>query len=178
MKGADAKGRVLGACGLVIFLASCGAGDPNRDLRDFVAQVQARPASGIEPLPEIKQVETFIYVAGGRRDPFSRPEGEYIASEEAGEGDIHPDPNRRKEELESFPLDSLRMVGTLDKDDTLWGLVQNKDGMLFRIKPGNYMGRNHGQVTQISDTEISLTEIVSNGRGGYREQQASLALTE
>ena len=175
MKGAASiVGRIAGMCGLAVVLASCATRDQDRDLRDFVAQVKARPPSGIEPLPEIKQVETFVYVPGDRRDPFARPEGENVASEEVGDGGIAPDPHRRKEELESFPLDSLRMVGTLDKDSVLWGLVKNSAGMLYRVKPGNYMGRNHGQITRITETEISLTEIATNGRGGYLERQASL----
>ncbi len=89
-----------------------------------------------------------------------------------------PDFNRRKEELEGFSLDALRMVGTLEQLETTWALIQTQDKTIYRVKAGNYVGRNHGQITRISESGIDLTEIIADGQGGYRERQASLALAE
>jgi len=172
------SGRLMVLFGAISGLLGCVGGDPVADLRTFVAEVKARPKGGIDPLPEVTPVETFIYVADERRGPFTAPQ----ASEESegpglGNG-IAPDRTRRKEELEAFPLDSLSMVGTLDKDANRWGLIRNKEGLLYRVTAGNYMGQNHGQITAITDVEIKLTEIIPNGQNGFLEREASVALTE
>lgn len=162
-----------------LLLAGCG--DSRREeLDQYIGEVKARKPGRIEPLPEIKQIETFTYVAGNRRNPFrpEQPRDELLPGSENGTGPI-PDVARRKEELESFSLDSIRMVGTLqDTDGIMWGLVRNSDKILFRVKVGNYMGRNHGQITKISESSIELTEIVADNNGGYQERQASIALSE
>jgi len=159
------------------FVAGCTANDVTSDLRIYVAEVKSRPKAPLEPLPEIPQVDTFVYVHGDRRDPFAPTESTTEESVDVGNG-IAPDPYRRKEELEVFSLDTLRMVGTLEKEGNLWGLVTSADGILHRVRAGNYMGKNHGQITEITDTDIQLTEIISNGQGGYLERHASIALTE
>jgi type IV pilus assembly protein PilP len=162
---------------LVVQLAGCA--NPNIDeLQQYVGERKALPPGRIEPLPEIKQVTTFVYEPQGRRDPFiaSTQEG----PEDAGlvEGGISPDFNRRREELEGFTLDAIRMVGILEQSGVTWGLVKTKEGTIHRVKPGNYMGQNHGRIIQISEDKIELTEIVQDGTGGYSERQASLALAE
>lgn len=159
-------------------VAGCVGGDPLVDLRGFVVSVKQRPGGSIEPLPQITQVETFLYIPGERRDPFTPSNEPSEDSQAGGESGIAPDFNRRKEELEFFPLDSLAMVGTLDKDGVRWGLVRNADGLLYRVQTGNYMGQNHGQIIEISDVEITLSEILPDGQGGYRESPASVALSE
>jgi type IV pilus assembly protein PilP len=159
-----------------LLLSACSGG--KSDLEQYVDEVKARKPGRIEPLPEIKPIETFTYIAGDRRNPFrpEAPRGEE-RQEVVGEG-ILPDVNRRKEELEAFPLDSIRMVGTLEQKETKWGLVKTKEGIIYRVKAGNYMGQNHGQITQVSEDKIELTEIVSDPRGGYTERQATVALSE
>lgn len=149
------------------------------DLEQYLTEVKNRKAPPIDPLPEIKQVETFLYVAGDRRNPFEPEKREEAPSEEAaGEGGIAPDPFRVKEELEAFSLDTIRMVGILKQQDTMWGLVQTKDGIIHRVKVGNYLGENHGQIMRISEERIDLTEIVPDTKGGFRERRASLAVGE
>lgn len=156
-----------------------GCANPNIDeLEQYVKEEKAKPPGRIEPLPEIRQIRTFVYEAGGRRDPFMPVEsGE---QEQAGkvESGISPDFNRRKEELESYPLDSILMVGILEQLGVTWGLVKTSEGTIHRIKTGNYMGQNHGRIIQITEDRIELTEIVQDGMGGYSERQASLALAD
>jgi type IV pilus assembly protein PilP len=161
-----------------MFLGGCG-GDNLSDLEDYARSVNARPPSPIEPLPEIKPVDTFVYEVGDRRDPFTPDEQSVPVGEspEVGDG-LAPDPTRRKEELESYSLDSLRMVGTLEQDNIRWGLIRGKEGGLYRVKVGNYMGMNNGQITNISDDMIQLTEIVSDAPGQWRERAATVALTQ
>ena len=92
------------------------------------------------------------------------------------EGGVHPDTNRRKEPLETFPLDSLRMVGTLEQHNKLWALVADPNGVVYRIAKGNYVGQNHGRIDNISNDKITLTEIVPDPSGGWRERPTSIGL--
>lgn len=161
---------------LPLLLTAC-ANQDMADLRDYVSEVKARPPSGIEPIPEVKQVAGFTYSDQGRRDPFTPPEGETEAAEAVLDNGIRPDPNRRKEELESYALDALRMVGTLEQDEQTWGLVKTDDGTIHRVAPGNYMGLNDGKITRISEDKIELIELVPVG-GGFQEKEAAVALGE
>ena len=172
-----AMGRLLAISLLVGVISGCINRDMD-DLKRYVNEVKSRKQGEIEPLPEIKQIETFAYKVDNRRSPFEPTEQERTEEQDLQLNGLSPDPNRRKEELESYSLDSLRMVGTLKRDETTWALVRTKDKTIYRVKAGNYMGHNHGQITHIDENDIELTEIIPNGQGGYRERQASLALKE
>lgn len=115
----------------------------------------------------------------GLRDPFQplqQPEEQ--AAEIAKANGIKPDINRRKEELEAFPLDGLKMVGTVVMNTHLWGLVKASDGTIHRVQVGNYMGKNYGKIIRIVTDKIEIMEIVPDKPGSWREQQSSLALAE
>lgn len=156
-----------------------GCANPNlEELRGYVNEKKAEPPGRIEPLPEIKQITTFVYEPQGRRDPFMPMEGGQQEVSKQVDNGISPDFNRRKEELESYTLDAIRMVGILEQSGVIWGLVKTKEGTIHRVKTGNYMGQNHGKIVQITEDKIELTEIVQDGSGGYSERQASLALAE
>jgi type IV pilus assembly protein PilP len=158
-------------------LTACG-GNGMQDLEDYVAKVRAREPGSIEPLPEIKQVATFLYEPADRRDPFTPDaSGEDIMAP-ARTGGVVPDPLRRKEELERYALDALKMVGTLAQDDTNWALVLTPEGVLHRVRVGNYLGQNNGQITRIDEGQIQLTEIINEGGGEWRERQAAVALKQ
>jgi type IV pilus assembly protein PilP len=148
------------------------------DLRAFVEDVKQRPPGRIEPLPEIKEIETHTYSSAELRNPFAPEQSQETQSNVAQSNGLMPDFNRRKEELEGFPLDSLRMVGTLEQDEFNWGLIKTKDGTIHRVKTGNYMGTNYGKIDRVSEEKIELTEIIPDGQGGYIERQATVALGE
>ncbi|MEJ2693189.1 MAG: pilus assembly protein PilP [Candidatus Thiodiazotropha sp.] len=175
-KAASALARVASVTSIVM-LAGCAS--PNLDeLKEYVDAKKAEPPGRIESLPEIKQITTYFYEADGRRDPFVPIEAKEQRQAGKAVSGISPNFNRRKEELEHFSLDSIRMVGTLEQLDVTWGLVKTKEGTIHRVKTGNYMGQNHGRIVLISEDKIELTEIVQDGTGGYRKRQASLALAE
>ncbi len=161
---------------LVMLVAGCA--DPGMDdLHSFVKEAKAKRPGPIPPIPEVRQTESFIYVPSGRRDPFEperRAEEEEVAQVDSGP---RPDPNRRKEELEAYTLDTLRMVGTLEQEEVTWGLVQTNDGTIHRVREGNYMGGNHGRIIRVSDNVIELTELVPAGRG-YIEREAAVSMGE
>lgn len=164
--------------GLAVFVAGCG-GDDMSDLKAYVQEVRNRDEAPIEPIPEIRQPEIYAYRSreAGLRDPFTVELPQEEPAESAGSG-IRPDELRQKEELEAFPLDTLRMVGTVARDDNRWALVQNKQGVIYRVKAGNYLGQNHGRITSVFEDRIELVEIVPDRAGGYVEQPAQLAIGE
>jgi type IV pilus assembly protein PilP len=160
-------------------LSGCGEEDFS-DLKKYVGDVKARPKGTIEALPEVKPIEPFVFKPEGLRDPFkslNETEEAEDTSVAVGNG-IRPDTSRRKEELEAFPLDSLRMVGTVVMKTNLWGLVKASDKTIYRVQVGNYMGKNYGKIIRILNDKIELMEIVPDKPGTWREQQTSLALTE
>jgi type IV pilus assembly protein PilP len=91
---------------------------------------------------------------------------------------IEVDTTRVKEFLEGFPLDSLKMVGTVQKEDKLWALIKIPDGGVQSVRKGNYVGQNYGKIISVSEAKLELSEIVTNGLGGYKEQDNKLLLEQ
>jgi type IV pilus assembly protein PilP len=159
-------------------LISC-TNDDFSDLDAKINEIKARPKIQIEPLPETKVVEPFAFDLDGSRDPFQAADPIEVVEEgeETPNNGIHPDPDRPKEDLELYTLDTLKMVGTLKKNDVLWALVQSKEGTVHRVKVGNYMGASDGKIVDISENEIKLMEIVPDKNPNtWREQPASLKI--
>jgi len=155
-----------------------GCGSDMDDLDKYINDVKARPGGRIEPLPEIKPYEVFTYIADaeGFRSPFVPDQPQARAG--ISGGGTRPDAARSREFLEQFPLDTLRMVGTMQLGNTHFGLVQTSDGLIHRVIPGNYMGQNDGRITAVTESDIELVEIISDGLGGYLERQAAVALMD
>lgn len=172
-------GLYLGCAVFIALLTGCGNEDFS-DLSRYIFDVKARPKGPIEPLPEIKVVEPFIFKPEGLRDPFKPLEQtEQVEGPDVGTGSgIRPDTSRRKEELEAFSLDSLRMVGTVVMKSNLWGLIKASDGTIHRVQVGNHVGKNYGKIIRIVEDKIELMEIVPDKPGSWREQAATLALSE
>ena len=166
------------APGLLALLMLCGmlsaCGGSRGDLEKWVAEVKAKPAPPLDPLPVMQQFETFEYTAQDLRDPFSNP----TADESASSSALRPDPNRPKEPLESFPLDGLDMVGTLGEGGTLVGLVMDPERVIHRVNAGNYMGQTDGRITAIYEDRIELIELAPDGNGGWIERRAEVALDD
>ena len=162
---------------LVLSLGLAACGSDMDDLDQYINEIKARPGGRIEPLPEITPYESFTYIADkqGLRSPFV-PDTPQAAGPAAG--GTRPDPDRSREYLESFPLDTLGMVGTLYIGESMYGLVQTSDGLIHRVVPGNYMGQNDGRITEITESEIKLVEIISDGIGGYIERDAAVSLSD
>lgn len=148
------------------------------DLKAYISQVKSTPATPIEPMPVIKSYESYSYVAEGLRNPFEKLDEPQALEEMVSAEGPGPDLEREKEELEAYPLDTLRMVGTLSKDGELWGLVKANDGVIHRVQAGNYLGQNFGKIDGVQDQQIDLGEWVATTAGKWREREASLALVE
>ena len=166
----------LGRLALLLLLAPMlAASSPNEpsNLEKWVAEVKKQPPPALDPLPVMQQFETFEYAAQSLRDPFSN-----AFSSESSSAGPRPDPNRRKEPLEEFPLDSLDMVGTIGVGPQQVALVMAPDKVTYRVRPGMYLGQSDGRVTVVASTGIELVELIPDGAGGWMERPASIALDE
>jgi type IV pilus assembly protein PilP len=160
------------ACAGYAAVTACASADD--ELQRFVDDTKKEPGGRVEPLPEIKPYETFVYAAADLRSPFlpSSP------GSGAGLAGVRPDQKRNREFLEQYSLDTLKMVGTLRLGGSIYGLVQTKDGLVHRVTAGNHIGQAEGKITEISPSKISVVEIVPDSLGGYMERPAALALNE
>jgi type IV pilus assembly protein PilP len=154
-----------------VLLASCSS--EMDELRQFVKDSEKSLPRKIETLPAVKPFEPFTYEGFDLPDPF-KPR-KIVAKESVG--GLAPDLNRRKEPLEAFPLEQLKMVGTLQQGQDMYAIVRG-DKTLYRVKKGNYMGQNFGLITDITDGEIKLKEIVQDSAGDWAERQSVLPLLE
>ena len=160
---------------IALVLAGCWQ-EPHSDLREFVAESENLPHGRIPPLPEVQPYEPYTYSAFDLIDPFQPRKIEPPRS--AGGGGIAPDLNRVREPLEAYPLESLRMVGTLEQKKQMYALVRAPDNTLFRVRGGNYLGQNFGRIVGISESGIKLKEIVQDGDGNWEEKEQTLLLQE
>lgn len=159
--------------GAAVMLVACSGGQ-NDELMVYIDKVKARPGGRIEPLPQVKPYETFRYDAGDLRSPFvyNRPKTKGRSN------GPRPEQNRSKEYLEQFPLDTLEMVGILNRSDSQYGLLKTSDGLVHRVSVGNYIGQNEGRVLFISESSIDVEELVADGVGSFYKRPASIGLGE
>jgi len=159
---------VIGGLGLA------GCSRSADDLMTYIDEVKARPGGRIQPLPQVKPYETYSYQAARLRSPFmpDRPQGRAPAT------GPRPDATRPKEYLEQFPLDTLKMAGTINLGGRDYGLLQTSDGLIHRVLPGQYVGQNDGRITEVSDGGIMVEELVADGIGGFFRRSASIGIRE
>lgn len=160
-----------------LLLAACG-GAEHEELRAWVKEQDNMPRPRIDPLPEVKPFEVFEYTADkdGLVDPF-RPR-KIEAPKQATGGGIRPDLNRPREPLEAYPLENLRMVGTLARQKQTFALIKTPDSNLFRVRQGNYLGQNFGFITEINEAAVKLKEIVQDSAGDWVERVSTLQLQD
>ncbi|WP_096086055.1 pilus assembly protein PilP [Agaribacterium haliotis] len=163
---------------VLLLLVSCGSSGGHSDLREYIAQVKARPAGRIEPIPTYPPYESFIYASASKRSPFDKPVDIQRRVYAKANKNVSPDFNRTKEYLEGFDIAGMAMVGTLQQKQQLWALVKDGGGGIHRVSAGNYLGKNHGKVVSVDKTKIELIEIVSDGLDGWVERPRVLALAE
>jgi type IV pilus assembly protein PilP len=171
---------VLRRAGLIVGVALLSACSNNMDdLYVYIDDVKARPADPIPPVPPVKTYTPYTYEGRTGRDPFiqSTNEGSDAGASPTGTSTgPRPDLDRPREYLERFELDTLDMVGTFAKESNEWVLVRDPDGVVHRVAVGDYVGKNHGRVTGIQESEMSLTEFITDGLGGWLIREASIAL--
>lgn len=171
------------ATGLAAMLALAGCiGNDTTDLRDWVTQERATAKPRITPLSEPKAFVPQPYTTAELTDPFNRQKLTQALRRDSEKSAtnmalLEAEQNRRKQELESFPLDTITMVGSLHQGGTETALVRaNK--LIYQVKPGAYMGQNYGRIVKITENTIRLREIVQDPAGDWVEKSTVLELQE
>lgn len=167
--------RFTALTALVIALSGCNASMD--DLDNYILAVKSRPADPIPPIPPVKTYTPYKYEGLTGRDPFRQSinEGSDDVRSTAGTGP-RPDFDRPREYLERYELDTLEMVGTFSKEASDWALVQDPEGIIHRVPVGNYIGKNHGRVVKIEAAQVDISELISDGGGGWLVREASIVL--
>ena len=159
-------------------LAACG-GEEHGDLKQELTQLTKDVRGRVEALPQVKPYEPVPYTAEAQIDPF-RPERIEVTlggKAAVSTSKLAPDPNRPKEPLESFPLESIQMLGTITQSKETFALVKAGTN-LYRVRKGNYLGQNFGVITAIDDAQIALKELVQDAGGEWVERSSALQLVE
>ncbi len=161
-------------------LAGCGSQD--QEIEQWMAQRRAETRPKVEPIPEPKKFTPQSYTEMAAVDPFSIQKLAQALRRDAGQSAassalVAPELNRRKEPLESFPLDAVAMVGSLIRQGRPVALLRI-DNLIYQVRPGNYLGQNFGKVTKVTETEVVLREIVQDPSGEWIERTATLQLQE
>ena len=159
---------------LAVAISIAGCGGQHEDLKAWM-QEQGKGVKGkLEPLPQMKPYEPFAYNAFDLPDPFKPRKIEPTK----GGSKLAPDLNRRREPLEAYPLESLNMVGTLERGRTMYALVRTPEKDLYQVRQGSYVGQNFGIVTNVTDGELRLRELVQDGAGDWTERSSTLRLVQ
>ena len=173
--------RRVAVIGLTLVLAACSNGG-NEDLARWMQELRGRTQPKVEPIAEPVRFVPQAYQSEGAIAPFDRDKLTAALRQAAGNlapnvSLLTPELNRRKEPLEAEPLDAIAMVGVLDQRGQRVGLVK-VNNLLYQVRVGNHLGQNYGRITRISETDITLREIVQDGTGEWIERQAVLQLQE
>ncbi len=168
---------------IIVVALSCLAftgcsSEQHSDLKQFVKDSEGMQRGRIPALPEAKLYEPFNYQAFDITDPFKPRKIEPPKAGQVAGGIQPPDPNRRKEPLEAYPLENLKMVGTLQQKKEVFGLVKTPDNNLFRVKSGNFLGQNFGRIIDVSESGIKLKELVQDSGGDWKEEERMLQLLD
>ncbi|SDY05601.1 type IV pilus assembly protein PilP [Collimonas sp. OK242] len=173
-------GRLTQVTFFVVFISTLsGCGDSGvPELKEWMADVKSHTKVGIPKLTEPKKFIPFTYASATSVDPYNPNKLLVALAKLRGNSTgLKPNLDRRRETLENYPLDTIKMVGTLQKVGLSYGLLQ-VDKTVFQAKVGNYVGQNFGMVTKITESEVILKEIVQDASGEWVEREAKLALQE
>jgi type IV pilus assembly protein PilP len=165
----------------VALLAGCGASQ-QEEVQEWMTQQRAQTRPKVQPIPEPKKFSPQAYTQEAAFDPFSNQKLTQALKRETTQSTtsaalLAPELSRRKEPLESFPLDTMSMVGTLLKQGKPVALVR-VDNLLYQVRPGNYLGQNYGKITKVGEADVVLREIVQDAAGEWIERTATLQLQE
>ncbi|MEB0040192.1 MULTISPECIES: type 4a pilus biogenesis lipoprotein PilP [unclassified Pseudomonas] len=161
----------------LISLAGCDNANQFGDLQTYMDEVRARPTGVIEPLPKFRPYEAFSYSAAALRSPFQPPIKVDLTKRQKGSKEVKPDETRVKQFLEGFNIEQFEMVGTMANLSGTFALVRGAGGV-YRMKVGDYLGRNDGRIVAISDSQVDVVELVPDGEGAWLERPRIISLKE
>jgi type IV pilus assembly protein PilP len=174
--------KTLVALAVTAVLASACGSSGQEDLQAWMTEQRAQTKPHIQPIPEPKKFTPQAYTQEGATDPFSNQKLTQALKRESAQstsngGLVAPELARRKEPLESYPLDTMKMVGSLIKAGRPVALLR-VENLIYQVRPGNYLGQNYGKILKVGETEVVLREIVQDAAGEWIERTATLQLQE
>jgi len=177
MSTAIRHGALLVTCAMAFALTGCG--EEQQELSQWMEQQKREVKPNVQPISPPKKFVPQPYIALNGVEPFSAQKLTVALKQEAKQPNslLAAEINRRKEPLEAYPLDSMRMVGSVTKTGRPYALLK-VDNLLYQVKPGDYLGQNYGKITKISETDVSLREIVQDAAGEWIERVSTLQLQE
>jgi len=178
MMAKPAPQRWLAASAVAAF-ALVGCSGDQQELSQWIEQQRREVKPNVQPLSPPKKFNPQAYLAVGGVEPFSNQKLTVALKQEARQPNsmLAAELNRRKEPLEAYPLDSMSMVGSVMKAGRPYALLR-VDNLLYQVKQGDYIGQNYGKITKISETDVSLREIVQDAAGEWIERTSALQLQE
>ncbi|MCS4305961.1 type IV pilus assembly protein PilP [Rheinheimera pacifica] len=169
--------RPLSVVTLSLLLSGCF--NDLSGVQQYIAEVKASTRARVEPLPEVKEFVHIPYRSQNLRSPFAAPRPEAVQDKFLQVQDcLHPDPRRRKEPLEKYALDNLKMRGTLGDTGNIWALIEASDKTLHRVTLSNHVGLFHGRVINVEPTHIELLELIPDGAGCWKERTTMLQMID
>lgn len=169
--------RLLCVSVALISLAGCNDDSSFADLTTFMDEARARPTGTIEPLPKFRPYEAFTYNAANMRSPFQPPIKADLVNRLKGSRLVAPDETRPRQFLEGFNIETFEMVGTMANDTGTFALLKGAGGV-YRVKVGDYLGRNNGRIVSVDESRVDVVEIVPDGEGAWLERPRSISLKE
>jgi len=163
-------------CIAVLAMTVTGCAQDNSDLQSFIEETKSKHLGSVKPLPQFEPYRNFSYESSDLRDPFESAFEAEADGQDVSQSGISRNETRPREALETYPLDTLRMVGILVQNQQTWGLVKDPNNVVHRVQSGNYVGQNEGQIVAVSEQKINIIEIIPDGLGGYIEREAALAI--
>jgi type IV pilus assembly protein PilP len=172
--------RILFTVFLCVLLSACNKPKGTSDLESFTKNAFKNHVPEVEPLPPLRPTAVFIYTASDQVDPFNTRNLRIqdTASEDPGGGEQGPDLTRRKEPLEAYPIDALKLVGVMTQNGIDWAIVSAPDQTVHRVTEGNYMGTNYGEITRIKGNKLTVTELIRNPVGRWEKKPIKIILLE
>jgi type IV pilus assembly protein PilP len=181
-RGSKSRRQASGTATAALLLAAAlsGCTDDSPGLQAWMDETRANTRKSTGRIPEPKRFEPFRYASRVGDDPFAvarlrvTPDGQAVRNRDG----MTPDPKRRREPLEAFPLDAIRLVGHIYRASSGSVALLEADKVNFQAKVGSYVGQHFGRITRISETEVGLREVVQDAAGEWVQRETSLALQE
>ncbi len=166
--------RLFALLWIVLVLTACSAGEDHEDLKRWMSEAAKDARGKIPPLPEVKPYEAAAYDVGNLLDPFKTAKLGTEQQKSGGSG-LQPDLNRPREPLEAYPLESLKYVGVMTRKNKSYAIML-VDGALYQVRVGNYMGQNFGVINKVTESQVTLKELVQDSAGDWVERESTLLL--
>ncbi len=172
--------RLVTLCLVLLTLVGCNKISGVEDLKKFTKDAYKDRKPQVDPLPTLEPVPVFIYQASNKKDPFNKSNLRQQTAKQVDTdgGEAGPDLTRKKEPLEAYPTDALKLVGVMEHNGINWAIIIAPDKTVHRVTEGNYLGRNHGEIVLVKGERVSVQGLQRNSVGKWEKKTAKLVFSE